>query len=178
MGCGTGTTTIEVKLIEQVEALKEAVFHAIFLGLHKAYDALDMSMCLGILEGFGGGTRALHLLQRYWARLNMVARAGGYYRSTFRRNIVVTQGDPLFSTIFNVVVDAVVFHWESLHEAEQEGVDSSHDKGDWSQTAGKTIQDGDNGKQWVEEGHQRLTAKGEFLYVDDGMIASTYPGWL
>ena len=44
----------------------------------------------------------------------MVARAGGYYRETFRGERGVTQGDPLYSTIFNVVFDAVVCHWESL----------------------------------------------------------------
>ena len=49
-GWGTGTTTIEVKLIQKVSALREAVLHAIFLDLNKAYNALDRSICLGILE--------------------------------------------------------------------------------------------------------------------------------
>ena len=44
----------------------------------------------------------------------MVARAGGYYGTPFPRERGITQGDPLSPTIFNVVVDAVVFHWESL----------------------------------------------------------------
>ena len=44
----------------------------------------------------------------------MVAQAGGYYRETFCRERVVTQGDTLLPTIFNVVVDAVVRHWKSL----------------------------------------------------------------
>ena len=41
LGCGTGTTTIGVKLIQQVTAMMEAVLQAIFLELNKAYDALD-----------------------------------------------------------------------------------------------------------------------------------------
>ena len=41
----------------------------------------------------------------------MVARAGGYYRETFKGARGVSQGDPLSPTIFNVVVDAVVNHW-------------------------------------------------------------------
>ena len=40
----------------------------------------------------------------------MVARTGGYYRTAFRGERGVTQGDPLSPTIFNVVVDAVVRH--------------------------------------------------------------------
>ena len=41
----------------------------------------------------------------------MVARAGCYYRTAFREERGVTQGDPLPPNIFNVVVNAVVRHW-------------------------------------------------------------------
>ena len=57
-GCGTGTTTLELKLLQKVAALREEVLHEIFLDMHKVYDALDRSRCLGILEGYGVGPRA------------------------------------------------------------------------------------------------------------------------
>ena len=60
------------------------------------------------------GPRDLRLFQLYWERLRMVARAGGYYVAPFCEERGVTQGDPLSPTIFNVVVDALVSHWESL----------------------------------------------------------------
>ena len=41
----------------------------------------------------------------------MVAQAGGYYRTVFKGERGVTQGDLLSPTIFNEVVDAVVRHW-------------------------------------------------------------------
>ena len=82
--------------------------------LHKDCDALDRFRCMVILEGFGMGPRSLCLLQLYWEMSRMVARAGGYYGGPFRRERGVTQGDPLSPTIFNVVVDAVVSHWEYL----------------------------------------------------------------
>ena len=75
------------------------------------------------------GTRSLRLLCRYWERPKMVAQAGGYYGKHFHRKRGVTQGNPMYPTIFNVVVDAVVRHWGSL-VAEQEGGDSSNDDGD------------------------------------------------
>ena len=83
----------------------------IFLDLHKAYDVLDRSRCLEILEGYGIGSWDRKLLQTYWHRLTMVARVGGYYGTAFRGERGVTQGDPLSPTIFNVVVNAVVQHW-------------------------------------------------------------------
>ena len=83
-GHGTGTATLEVKIIQQVAALREAVLHEIFLDLHKAYNDLDRSRCMGILEGYGVGPRDLCLLRRYCSRLKMVAQAGSYYGSPFR----------------------------------------------------------------------------------------------
>ena len=113
-GSSTGTATLEFRLLHQVMMMREAVLHTIFLYLHKAYTALDRSRCLDILEGYGMGTKALRLLCRYWARLHMVEQVGGYYGLPFRSERVMPQGDPFSPTIFNVVVDAVVHHWESL----------------------------------------------------------------
>ena len=57
---------------------------------------------------------ALRPLRRYWGRIQMVAQAGGYYGEPFRGDRGVTQDYPLSTTIFNVVVDTVVRHWEYL----------------------------------------------------------------
>ena len=65
-GRGTGTADLKVKLLQQVTSMREEVLHKIFLDLHKAYNALDRFRCLEILEGYGVGPRALHLLYRYW----------------------------------------------------------------------------------------------------------------
>ena len=86
----------------------------IFLDLTKAYDALDSSMSLEILEGYGVGPRVRRLLQTYWEKSTMVEKAGGYYGTGFKGARGVTQGDPLSPTIFNVVVNAVVCHWFTL----------------------------------------------------------------
>ena len=92
----------------------------IFLDLTKAYDALDRSRCLGILEGYGVGPGARRLLHNYWHRLTMAARAEGYYGKTFKGERGVTQGDPLSPTIYNMVVDTFVRHWlEGLKAAKE-----------------------------------------------------------
>ena len=83
----------------------------IFLDLHKGYDKLDRSRCLDILEDYGVFPNARRLLTNYWRRLTMVARAGGYYGTAFGGERVVTQGDPLSPTIFNVLVNVVVRNW-------------------------------------------------------------------
>ena len=45
-GRGTGTATLEAKLLQQLAAMREEVLYVIFLDLTKAYDALDRSRCL------------------------------------------------------------------------------------------------------------------------------------
>ena len=52
-GRGTGTTTLETKLLHQLASLREEVLCVIFLNLHKVYVTLDSSRCLEILEGYG-----------------------------------------------------------------------------------------------------------------------------
>ena len=82
--CGTGTATLLAKLLQKPEALREEVLYLIFLDLQNVYDALDMSRCLKISEGYGMGPQARRLIQTYWRRLTMVERAGGYYGTAFQ----------------------------------------------------------------------------------------------
>ena len=44
----------------------------------------------------------------------MVARARRYYGTQFKGHRGVTQVDPLYSTIFNMVVDTLICHWVTL----------------------------------------------------------------
>ena len=54
-GRGTGTATLEAKLLHQIAAMREEVLYMIFLDLTKAYDTLDRSRSLEILEGYRVG---------------------------------------------------------------------------------------------------------------------------
>ena len=56
-GCGTGTATLEAKLLQQLSAMREEVLYVIFPDLTKAYDALDRSRSMEILKGYGVGDR-------------------------------------------------------------------------------------------------------------------------
>ena len=123
----------------------------IFLDLTKAYDALDRSRSLEILKGYGVVERVRRLLREYWNKLTMVARAVGYYGTSFKGGRGVTQGNPLSPTIFTVVVDAVVRHWVTLAVTEAE-------------TRGERGQEGR---------HQAA-----LFYADNGMVALYDPQWL
>ena len=57
------------------------------------------------------GTRTIRILQMYWVRHQIEAKAGGNYGPSFQSHHEVTQGETLSPTIFNVVIDAVIQHW-------------------------------------------------------------------
>ena len=107
-----------------------------------------------------------------------VVRAGGYYGLPFRGERGMTEEDPLLPTIFNVVVDTVVRHWESL-VAGATGEDISNNDNETGQTTeGRKIQGRDDGKRRVEKGHAQLKVQSYFFYADDGVASSTDPGWI
>ena len=81
----------------------------------------------------------------------MVAKLGRYYGAAFKGTRGVTQGDPISSTIFNVVVDVVVRYWftvmvESAEERSGRGKEGTH--------------------------------QNPLFYADDGMVASSDLHWL
>ena len=43
---GTGTATLDAKLLQQLASMMEDIMYVIFLELHKVYDALDRYRCL------------------------------------------------------------------------------------------------------------------------------------
>ena len=83
------------------------------------------------------------------------------------------QGEPLLPTIFNVVVDTVVRHWESL-VAEGSGRDDSSRKEVAHPTRVK-LRARDEGQCQTEEG---LKVQEAILYTEDGILASTNLGWI
>ena len=61
-GHRTGTITLDLNLLQYLAALREAFLHEIFLDLHKNFNSLDRSSCMGILECYGVGSMDLCLL--------------------------------------------------------------------------------------------------------------------
>ena len=90
-GRGTGTASLEAKLIHQMTLIREELLYKIFLDIHKAYDALDCVQCLDILAAYGIVPRSLRLLWSYWGCLFMVSRAGRYFMVSFQGQCGVTQ---------------------------------------------------------------------------------------
>ncbi len=97
--------------MQQLAFLDQKPWHQIFLDLHKMYDAMDREKALEILADYGVGPKALRVIRCFWTHAKLVCCTGGCYGDPFTAHRGVTQGGPLSSLIFNVVVDAVVREW-------------------------------------------------------------------
>ena len=148
---GTGTATIEAKLVQQLSYIEQQPLFGVFLDLRKAFDAMDRDRCLDILKNYGVGPKILRLIKNFWHKAKLVCRASGRYGRSFRQSRGVTQGGPLSPRLFNIVVDAVVREW--LRQALGE----------------------EAAKNGVAEMARTFIV---LFYVDDGYIASRDPVFL
>jgi hypothetical protein len=106
-GRGTGTASLEAKLQMQLAHIRGIPLFQIFLDLSKAYDTMDRTKTIQLLQKYGVGNRILKLLTNFWSSLTIVARQQGYYGTPFQSERGTTQGDIISPTIFNIVIDAV-----------------------------------------------------------------------
>ena len=79
-----------------------------FLDLRKTYDTVNRKRLLEILEEYGVGPNASGLLKFYCDHQRCIAKCRKYHGATFVPYRGSTQGDVVSSTLFNVLVDAVV----------------------------------------------------------------------
>ena len=93
-GRGTGTSTTEVKPVQQLAYLEQQPLFGIFVDLKKAHNAMDRGKCLDILEDYGVEPKLLRLLRQFWDNAEMVCRAGSCYGTLFKAHRGVIQGGP------------------------------------------------------------------------------------
>ena len=107
-GRRTGTETLELKLTQQLKGLYNEPLLFVLLDMRKTYDSLDRGSFMEILREYGIRTKLQRLLQQFWDEQAVVMKEGKFYGRPFRTEGGVTQGEPVSSTVFNNVVEAVV----------------------------------------------------------------------
>jgi hypothetical protein len=110
-GRGTGTAVMEAKLAQQLAHLDQVPFYGVFLDLKKAFNSMDHKRCLLILGGYGVGPKMIRMIRNFWANATMVCQASVNYGMPFQAGWGVTQGGPLYTKLFNVLIDAVAREW-------------------------------------------------------------------
>jgi len=71
---GTGTAIMEAKLPAQLRCRLDEPLFVVFIDLKKAYDTLDRSQAMRILEGYGVGANIRWVIATIWEGDTMVPR--------------------------------------------------------------------------------------------------------
>lgn len=171
-GRGTGTAIMEAKLLMQLHSRSDKPLYMIFLDLKKAYDTLDRSQAMRILEGYGVGPNLRRIISKVWEGDTMVPRQSGYFGKPFRAHRGVRQGDIMSPLIFNIMVDAVVRHWRHLKQQQntKESAVFYADDGLLTGTDAALVQDSMDiiTKGFSSLGLKMNAAKTEFLVLKGG----------
>lgn len=81
------------------------------MDLKKVYDTIDRVILLQILEGYGVGPQTLKVLQNYWLGQLTMLNQGGFLSGAIAVERVVTQRNVVSATLFNILVDTIIWYW-------------------------------------------------------------------
>ena len=90
---GTSTAIMEAKLLAQLRCRLDEPLFMIFIDLKKAYDTLDRSQAMRILEGYGVGANIRRIIATIWEGDTMVPRQAGYFGRPVKARRGMKQGD-------------------------------------------------------------------------------------
>ena len=105
---GTGTATLEVKLMASLSEHKGDTIFQVFLDLKKAFDSISRAKLMEIMNFYGVGERLMGIIKQYWSEQIVALQQRGYYGTCFKPERGVTQGDVLSPTLFNLAINYVV----------------------------------------------------------------------
>ena len=95
--------------------MREEVLYEVFLDLINSYDTVDRYCCMWRFSwSMDLALQIEGILHYFWDHISMMARAGRYCETPSKGHRGVTQGGPLYPTIFNMMFDTIIWHWGAL----------------------------------------------------------------
>ena len=82
-GRGIGTSTLEIKLEQDLAGVEQDPLLLVFLDLLKAYDTVDRVHLMMNLEGYGAGPHMCKLLSVFWDQQEVITCQNGYHGPHF-----------------------------------------------------------------------------------------------
>ena len=107
-GRGVGKATLEANLSPKLAGLLHETLFQVLLDLLSSCESLERGGYVGIIRDCGLWPNIRRLLQRFWNEQAAVPKARRYYVHLFLTERGVTQGDPVYPTVFNILVESVV----------------------------------------------------------------------
>lgn len=96
----------------------------VFLDLTKAYDTMDRTGLMKLLQEYGLGTRSLRILEGTWMNSGMVPKRGGCFGHFIKTKRGVRQGDIISPTLFNLIVNSIICKEQYLRQHSLTGMNN------------------------------------------------------
>ena len=110
-GRGTGTTILELNLVQELASVDQYPLFLVFIDLQKAHDTVYCGCLLTTLRGYGAGPHMCRLLAVFWYQQEVVTRQNGHHGPHLKSTQGTSQGRLIFTTLFNLILDNVVINW-------------------------------------------------------------------
>ena len=108
LGRGTGTDTLEAKLVQQLVGIAHEPLFQVFLDVRKVYKSMDRVRCTEIMRGYGMVQNMARLIAHHYSNQHFVPKTSRFPGMAFGIGRRVTQGNPTSPVIFNIMADVVV----------------------------------------------------------------------
>ena len=103
-----------MKVRQELDIVYYHSLFLLFLDLRKSYDTIDRDRLIRTLEKYGAVPRLCGLLKNFWSHQNLVPIHNGYRGPVFPSTPGTTQGSLISMTLFNVVVENIIWTWLAM----------------------------------------------------------------
>ena len=114
-----GTTTLDMKLVQELDSMDQFPHVTGIPWLQKTYDTVDRGCFLSTLEGYVSGPHMCRLLYVFWDQQEVFTRQKGYQIPHFKVIWGTTQGGIISPTLIDLIVNNVVIYWLALTVEDQ-----------------------------------------------------------
>ena len=118
-GRGKETATIDIKLSHELARSGQYPIFLFFLNLRKANNRVYRSCPIRTMEGYGAVKHMYKLLVNFWDHQEVVTIQNKYHGPNFKSTRGTAQGELIYMTLFNVVVDNLVRMWLAMTVEDQ-----------------------------------------------------------
>ena len=104
---------------KELASVEQDPLFLVFLDLSKAKNTVDLGHLISDMEGYDAGPQMCELLSNFWVHQEVFTRQNDFHSANFKAAWWTIQGGIISPTLFNVVLDNLVWTWMTITVEDQ-----------------------------------------------------------